>query len=120
MSSVETEPMPDDTWSALLIIAGPGAAGKTTFLQALRDRRLPSEILSILPESLFSAPHIEAKYPKNRIQPPRESIPLRTAGVSAQEQGRILHYSLNRLKKDAPGYPSESELLLHYLKLTKK
>lgn len=110
--------MPDDTWSALLIIAGPGAAGKTTFLQALRDRRLPSEILSILPESLFSAPHIVSKYPKNLIHLPRESIPLRTAGVSSQKQGRIVHYALNKLLKDTPEHSKESSRLLDFLQAT--
>jgi hypothetical protein len=118
MSSVEIEPMPDDTWSALLIIAGPGAAGKSTFLQALRDRRLPSEILSILPESLFSAPYILSKYPRRLIQPPRENIPLRTAVVSAQKQGRILHYALNKLLKDASEHSNESLLLLDFLQST--
>ncbi len=110
--------MPDDTWSALLIIAGPGAAGKTTFLRALRDRRLDSEILSILPESLFSAPHIEAKYPRRLIQPPRENIPLRTAVVSAQKQGRILHFALNKLLRDAPERSNKYLLLLDFLQST--
>ena len=120
MTSSATEPVPEDTWSSLLIVAGPSGSGKTTFTQGLYGRRLPPQILSILPQCLFYAPNMDPKFPMRLNRPPSESTPRLSVPEKPQEQGRILHYSLNRLEKDSPGYRREALLLQRYLHSTKK
>jgi hypothetical protein len=75
----------------LIIVAGPQAAGKSTFMRQLASGHLPGEVLRHIPAGAVSWVHTDAKKFLNRT-PETHSA----AGLAKALPGLIFHYSLIR------------------------
>jgi hypothetical protein len=85
--------------SELLILSGPSASGKTTFVRALYGGGLAEDIQALLPAAMRRAPSVDIKFPTKVLI--NSMLQVDSAGTAisySAENGCVLHYALNRLK----------------------
>jgi hypothetical protein len=75
----------------LVVVAGPQAAGKSTFIRQLASCRLPSDLMRHIPAGAFAWGHTDAKRFLDRTPETHTA-----AGLPKELPGLIFHYSLIR------------------------